>query len=96
MKEVLFIEEVRIGLEESDGGGVFFYQIDWAIARSLTSMIYSYEIPEIEEHLWYFFDFQWMAATQTGVDGPSVTSHAVVVTDNGHVPVPILCPSMVG
>lgn len=37
-----------------------------------------------------------MAATQTGVDGPSVTSHAVVVTDNGHVPVPILCRSMVG
>lgn len=37
-----------------------------------------------------------MAATQTGVDGPSVTSHAVVVIDNGHVPVPILCLSMVG
>lgn len=51
MKEVLFIEAVRIGLEESAGGGVFFYQIDWAITRSLTSMIYSYEIPEIEQHL---------------------------------------------
>ena len=37
-----------------------------------------------------------MAATQTGVYGLSVTSHAVVVIDSGHVPVPILYPSMVG
>lgn len=37
-----------------------------------------------------------MVATQTGVNGPSVTSHAVVVIDNGHVPVPILFLSMVG
>lgn len=37
-----------------------------------------------------------MGATPTGVGGPSVTSHAVAVTDNGHVPVPVLYPSTAG
>lgn len=103
MIKVLFIEEVRIGSEEGSGGRgrvVFCYQIDWALARSaarsLSSWSYNYEIPEIDQLFWHSFDFQLMAATQTGVDGPSVTSHAVVVIDNGHVPVPILCLSMVG
>ena len=77
------------------GGGVFCYQKDCSIARSRTSRSDDYEIPGT--FLTFLFSiFQWMAATQTGVDGPSVTSHAVVVIDDGHVPVLILCLSMVG
>ena len=37
-----------------------------------------------------------MAVTPTGEAGPSVTSLVVVVTGRGHVPVPILYPSMAG
>ena len=37
-----------------------------------------------------------MAATPTGEVGPSVTSLVVVDTGRGHVPVPILYPSMAG
>ena len=37
-----------------------------------------------------------MVTTPTGEGGPSVTSHVVAATDNGHVPVPVLYLSTAG
>ena len=44
----------------------------------------------------FIFRFQSMATTPTGAAGPSVTSHAVVGTDSGHVPALVLYQSMAG